>query len=115
MFKASCFSCDVYDYFLGRGSCIIRSVGGILLGGATNSCLRGCRDGSFLFIIMLLDVGPDGGKASRMKLFSGLAAAFSISLLIVLFLIIVQDSGWLSERVLEFVARHFTACSVVKI
>ena len=46
---------------------------------------------------MLLDVGPDGGKASRMKLFSGLAAAFSISLLIVLFLIIVQDSGWLSD------------------
>ena len=32
-----------------------------------------------------------------MKLFSGLAAAFSISLLIVLFLIIVQDSGWLSD------------------
>lgn len=51
----------------------------------------------FLFIIMLLDVGPDGGKASRMKLFSGLAAAFSISLLIVLFLIVVQDSGWLSD------------------
>ena len=51
----------------------------------------------FLFIIMLLDVGPDGGNASRMKLFSGLAAAFSISLLIVLFLIIVQDSGWLPD------------------
>ena len=36
----------------------------------------------FLFIIMLLDVGPDAGKASKMKLVSGLAAAFSISLLI---------------------------------
>jgi NADH-quinone oxidoreductase subunit J len=51
----------------------------------------------FLFIIMLLDVGPDAGKASNMKLVSGLAAAFSISLLIVIFLIIVQDSGWLAE------------------
>ena len=51
----------------------------------------------FLFIIMLLDVGPDGGKASRMKLISGLAAAFSTSLLIVLLLITVHDSGWLSE------------------
>ena len=51
----------------------------------------------FLFIIMLLDVGPDGGKASRMKLISGLAAAFSTSLLFVLLLITVHDSGWLSE------------------
>ena len=51
----------------------------------------------FLFIIMLLDVGPDAGKASKMKLVSGLAAAFSISLLIVIFLIIVQDSGLLPE------------------
>ena len=51
----------------------------------------------FLFIIMLLDVGPDGGKASKLKLISGLASAFSISLLIVIFLIIVQDSGWLAE------------------
>ena len=76
MVSSRSLRCDVYDYFFGRGSCIIRSVGGFLLGGATNSCLRGCRDGSFLFIIMLLDVGPDGGKASRMKLFSGLAAHF---------------------------------------
>ena len=53
----------------------------------------------FLFIIMLLDVGPDGGKASKLKLISGLASAFSISLLIVIFLIIVQDSGWLTEGV----------------
>ena len=30
----------------------------------------------FLFIIMLLDVGPEGGKASRIKIFSGLAGAF---------------------------------------
>jgi NADH-quinone oxidoreductase subunit J len=51
----------------------------------------------FLFIIMLLDVGPDGGKSSKMKLISGLAGAFVISLLIVSFLIIVQSSGWLGE------------------
>jgi len=53
----------------------------------------------FLFIIMLLDVGPEGGKASRMKLISGLAAAFSISLLIVIFLIIVKDYGLLNGSV----------------
>ena len=46
---------------------------------------------------MLLDVGPDGGKSSKMKLISGLAGAFVISLLIVSFLIIVQSSGWLGE------------------
>jgi len=53
----------------------------------------------FLFIIMLLDVGPEGGKASRMQLISGLAAAFSISLLIVIFLIIVKDYGLLNGSV----------------
>ena len=53
----------------------------------------------FLFIIMLLDVGPEGGKASKMKLISGLAAAFSISLLIVIFLIIVNDYGLLNGSV----------------
>jgi len=51
----------------------------------------------FLFIIMLLDVGPEGGKASKIKLISGLAGAFSISLLVVVFLMMVQSSGWLGE------------------
>ena len=46
----------------------------------------------FLFIIMLVDVGPNAGKSSKMKLISGLAGAFVISLLIVSFLIIVQSS-----------------------
>ena len=50
----------------------------------------------FLFIIMLLDVGPDGGKAFRMKLVSGLAAAFSVALLLVVFLVMVQSTGWLN-------------------
>ena len=45
----------------------------------------------FLFIIMLLDVGPQGGKASKMKLISGLAAGFTVSLLLVIFLIVVQN------------------------
>lgn len=49
----------------------------------------------FLFIIMLVDVGPNAGKSSKMKLISGLAGAFVISLLIVSFLIIVQSSGWI--------------------
>ena len=48
----------------------------------------------FLFIIMLLDVGPDGGKASKLKLISGLLQHFNL-LLIVIFLIIVQDSDTL--------------------
>ena len=47
---------------------------------------------------MLLDVGPQGGKASRMKLISGLAAGFTVSLLLVIFLIVVQNSGWLDEH-----------------
>ncbi len=52
----------------------------------------------FLFIIMLLDVGPQGGKASKMKLISGLAGGFTVSLLLVIFLIIVQNSGWLGDN-----------------
>ena len=44
----------------------------------------------FLFIIMLLDVGPEGGKASRLKLISGLAGALTVSILIILLL---QISG----------------------
>ena len=32
----------------------------------------------FLFIIMLLDVGPDGGKASKLKLISGLLQHFHL-------------------------------------
>ena len=44
---------------------------------------------------MLVDVGPNAGKSSKMKLISGLAGAFVISLLIVSFLIIVQSSGWI--------------------
>ena len=51
----------------------------------------------FLFIIMLLDVGPDGGKASRMKLISGFAGGFAVALLVVVFLIIIQDSGLLKS------------------
>lgn len=51
----------------------------------------------FLFIIMLLDVGPQGGKASKMKLISGLAGGFTVSLLLVIFLIIVQNSGLLGD------------------
>jgi NADH-quinone oxidoreductase subunit J len=44
----------------------------------------------FLFIIMLLDVGPEGGKASRLKLISGLAGALTVSILMILLL---QVSG----------------------
>ena len=51
----------------------------------------------FLFIIMLLDVGPEGGKASRMKLISGFAGAFFTALLVVVFLIMVQSSGWINN------------------
>ena len=44
----------------------------------------------FLFIIMLMDVGPDGGKVSRIKLISGLAGCLSFGILVVLLL---QFSG----------------------
>lgn len=44
----------------------------------------------FLFIIMLLDVGPEGGKVSRIKMLSGLAASVSFGILVVLLL---QFSG----------------------
>ena len=64
----------------------------------SNSCLCRAVMVLFLFIIMLLDVGPQGGKASRMKLISGLAAGFTVSLLLVIFLIVVQNSGWLDEH-----------------
>ena len=40
----------------------------------------------FLFIIMLLDVGPEGGKVSRIKLISGLAGCLSVGLLTILLL-----------------------------
>ena len=40
----------------------------------------------FLFIIMLLDVGPDGGKVSRIKLITGFAGCVSVSILIILLL-----------------------------
>jgi len=40
----------------------------------------------FLFIIMLLDVGPGGAKASRLKLLSGVAGLIAIGLLVVLLL-----------------------------
>lgn len=40
----------------------------------------------FLFIIMLLDVGPEGAKASRMKFVSGVAGLISVGLLVVLLL-----------------------------
>ena len=44
----------------------------------------------FLFIIMLLDVGPEGGKVSRVKMLSGLASCLSVGILIILLL---QFSG----------------------
>lgn len=44
----------------------------------------------FLFIIMLLDVGPEGGKVSRIKLITGFAGCVSVSILIILLL---QISG----------------------
>ena len=37
----------------------------------------------FLFIIMLLDVGPDGGKASKIRILSGFAGAVAVGLIIV--------------------------------
>ena len=40
----------------------------------------------FLFIIMLLDVGPEGAKATRMNLVSGVAGLISVGLLVVLLL-----------------------------
>ena len=40
----------------------------------------------FLFIIMLLDVGPGGAKASRLKFLSGVAGLISVGLLVVLLL-----------------------------
>lgn len=44
----------------------------------------------FLFIIMLLDVGPDAAKVSRIKVLSGLAGCLSFGILVVLLL---QFSG----------------------
>ncbi|MBT3665869.1 MAG: NADH-quinone oxidoreductase subunit J, partial [Opitutae bacterium] len=40
----------------------------------------------FLFIIMLLDVGPEGGKVSRVKMLSGLAGCLSVGILVILLL-----------------------------
>ena len=51
----------------------------------------------FLFIIMLLDVGPEGGKVSRIKMLSGLAGCLSVGILIILLL---QFSG-IGEASLE--------------
>ena len=46
----------------------------------------------FLFIIMLLDVGPEAGKVSRIKLLSGLAGCFSVGIFIVLLFQLLQPS-----------------------
>ena len=47
----------------------------------------------FLFIIMLLDVGPGGGKASRLKLLSGVAGLIAVGLLVVLLVDLGIDSN----------------------
>lgn len=47
----------------------------------------------FLFIIMLLDVGPEGAKSSKVKLLSGLAGVVCFGILMVLSLILVLESG----------------------
>ncbi len=52
----------------------------------------------FLFIIMLLDVGPDGSKASRLKIVSGLAGVACVGLLLVLSLFLVLQSGFSSPQ-----------------
>ena len=46
----------------------------------------------FLFIIMLLDVGPQGGKASRVKVFSGVVGLILVGSLICLILQIGQGA-----------------------
>ena len=46
----------------------------------------------FLFIIMLLDVGPGGAKASRLKLLSGVAGLIAVGLLVVLLVDLGIDS-----------------------
>ena len=97
--EAPSFRCDVHDYFSSRCRRIICFIRSILLAVLQILVYAGAVMVLFLFIIMLLDVGPEGGKASRMKLISGLAAAFSISLLIVIFLIIVKDYGLLNGSV----------------
>ena len=50
----------------------------------------------FLFIIMLLDVGP--GKASRIKVVSGLAGSVAAGLLVILVLNFVLQTGFESNR-----------------
>ena len=52
----------------------------------------------FLFIIMLLDVGPEGGKASRIKVVSGLAGSVAAGLLVILVLNFVLQTGFESNR-----------------
>ena len=52
----------------------------------------------FLFIIMLLDVGPEGGKASRIKVVSGLAGSVAVGLLVILVLNFVLQTGFESNR-----------------
>ena len=47
----------------------------------------------FLFIIMLLDVGPEAGKTSRVKIISGLAGVLCFGILMVLCLIAVVDAS----------------------
>lgn len=46
----------------------------------------------FLFIIMLLDVGPQGGKASRVKVFSGIVGLILVGSLICLMFHIGQGA-----------------------
>ena len=60
----------------------------------------------FLFIIMLLDVGPSGAKASRLKFISGVAGLISVGLLVVLLL----DLGLGSMDCSECSAENCDAC-----
>ena len=51
----------------------------------------------FLFIIMLLDVGPEGAKNSRLKLVSGFAGVACFSILIILSLLLVLEPSSISQ------------------
>ena len=51
----------------------------------------------FLFIIMLLDVGPEGAKTSKLKVLSGFAGVVCFGILMVLCLISVVDSTSTTE------------------
>ena len=97
-FKTSGTRCIVHDHFPRRSCALFVLLEAFFLAILQVLVYAGAVMVLFLFIIMLLDVGPEGGKASRIKVVSGLAGSVAAGLLVILVLNFVLQTGFESNR-----------------